>query len=515
MLEKFIKKLNGYYKRNDHITNDRTVDSSTAVSKNIKKNMKVIAPLIAKNNDIVTREFMAGERRAVLYYVDGLASRDTISDFIMRTLMDEQEGEKNFKSMDTVLDKVLVCGEVSKVNTIKEAIDGFLKADLALFIDGFSEALVINTKGFERRSIQDPQTDSVIRGPREAFVESMRSNTALLRRRIRSTNLVMESVSAGRNTKTDITLAYLEDTVKDGLVEEIKKRISKINIDGIIDSGYIEQFISDHPNSVFPTMGYTEKPDIAAAKILEGRVAIIVDGSPFVLTAPALFAESFQSPEDYYNNPVYASVLRIIRYLSFFISIFALPIYVAVVSYHYELIPMSMLLSIAAAEEGTPFSTPAEAFIMILVFEILKEAGVRMPKPVGQAVSIVGALVIGETAVSAGIIGAPMVIAVALTALTAFVVPMQTNSVVILRYIMLFLATLMGGVGIVAGGIGILLYLSGLNSFGTFYFEPIASFHLEDMKDIFIRAPLKTMLTRPVETTDKNPRRQIFYREDI
>jgi len=515
MLEKFIKKLNRYDERKDHITSDRSIGEGVAVSRKLKKNMEIIAPLISKNNDIVTRRFCAGQRRAVLYYVDGLASRDTISDFIMRGLMDSNEEGKNFDTIDGILDFVLVCGEVQKVSEIKDAVDGFLKADLALFIDGFCEALVINTKGFERRSISDPQTDSVIRGPREGFTESMRTNTSLLRRRIRTTNLVMESMTAGRNTKTDITLAYLEDTVKIEVLQEIRARISKINFDAILDSGYIEQFISDRPNSVFSTMAYTEKPDIAAAKILEGRVCIIVDGSPFVLTVPTLFAESFQSPEDYYISPVYASLLRIIRYLSFIISILALPVYVAVVSFHYEILPLPMLLSVAASEEGTPFSTPVEAFVMILVFEILKEAGVRMPKPVGQAVSIVGALVLGETAVSAGIIGAPMVIAVALTALTAFVIPMQMNAVTVLRYIMLLLATFFGGVGIVVGCIGTLLYLSRVTSFGVPYLAPVAPLSVADMKDTFVRLPLKSFLTRPLETTEQNPRRQTYYGEDL
>ena len=515
MLEHFIKKLNGYYRRHDNIETNREISKNVPVSKSIKENMKLISPLIKGSNDIVERQFQAGGRKVVFYYVDGLSSRDTISDFIMRGLMDDGENKKHFKTIDAVLDFVLVCGEVTKVKTVKEAIDGFLKADLALFMEGFSEALVINAKGFERRSISDPQTDSVIRGPREGFTESMRTNTSLLRRRIRTTNLVMESVSAGVSSKTDITLAYLENTVKKDVLKEIKKRISKINFDAILDSGYIEQFIADRPNSIFPTMGYTEKPDIAAAKILEGRVCIIVDGSPFVLTAPSVFSESFQSPEDYYINPVYASMLRILRYFSFFISVFALPVYVAAASFHYELLPLSMLLSVAASEEGTPLSTPWEAFIMLIVFEILKEAGVRMPKPVGQAVSIVGALVLGETAVSAGIIGAPMVIAVAITALTAFVIPTQINAVTVLRFIMLVFATLFGGVGLTVGGIGIILYLSRIDSFGIPYLTPVAPFRLPDMKDTFVRMPIKTFLTRPTGTTKQNPIRQTYYGEDL
>lgn len=512
MFEKLIKKINRYDERQDSVKTDRILKENVPVSKNLDKNNETLKLLTSKNNDVVIRHFCAGSRDATLYYIDGLTSRDTISDFIMRGLMDGNEEGKNFKTMEDILNYVLVCGEVSRVKTLNEATLGFLKADLTLFIDGFAEALVINAKGFERRSISDPQTDSVVRGPREAFVESMRSNTALLRRRIRSTAFVIESIYAGRNTKTDISLAYLENVASEALVEEIKRRISKINIDAIIDSGYVEQFISDNPASPFPNMGFTEKPDIAAAKILEGRVAIIVDGSPFVLTAPMLFAESFQSPEDYYSSPLYGSIMRIVRYISFFLSIFALPIYVAVTTFHQEIIPLPTLLTIAASEEGTPFKTPVEAFIMILIFEILKEAGVRMPKPVGQAVSIVGALVIGETAVSAGIIGAPMVIAVAITALTAFVVPTQMNAVVFFRYVMLFLATVMGGAGLTLGAVGMLLYLSKIRSFGEEYLAPIAPFRLSDMKDTFVRAPIKALLTRPFETSKKNPRRQAFYK---
>lgn len=511
MFEKLIKRINGYNERRKDEVFPKEIGEDVKISNKLSENNKILEPLLKKNNDMVIRHFCAGNRKATLYYVDGLTSRDTISDFIMRGLMDGNEDTKNFKNMEDILDFVLVCGEVSRVKTLKEATEGFLKADLTLFIDGFSEALIINAKGFERRSISDPQTDSVVRGPREAFVESMRSNTALLRRRIRSTSFVMESMKAGRNTKTDITLAYLENVADEELLEKIRRRISKIDIDAIVDSGYIEQFISDNPLSPFQTMGFTEKPDIAAAKILEGRVAIIVDGSPFVLTAPMLFAESFQSPEDYYTSPIYGSIMRIIRYVSFFLSIFALPIYVAITTFHREILPLPTLLSIAAAEEGTPFKTSTEAFIMILIFEILKEAGVRMPKPVGQAVSIVGALVIGETAVSAGIIGAPMVIAVALTALTAFVVPTQMNAVVFFRYLMLFMASFMGGVGLTLGAVFIIVYLSKLKSFGADYLSPLAPFSLAGMKDMFVRAPIRTLLTRPRETSGKNPVRQVFY----
>ena len=262
--------------------------------------------------------------------------------------------------------------------------------------------------------------------------------------------------------------------------------------------------------SIFSTVSYTEKPDIAAGKILEGRVAVIVDGSPFVLTAPSLFVENFISPEDYYIAPIAATMIRFIRYLSYFISILCLPAYVAFTTFHQELIPTAFLYTMAAAEAGTPFPSFFEAFLMIVLFEILKESGVRLPKPVGQAVSIVGALVIGESTVSAGIIGAPMVIAVALTAVSAFVIPNQANTIVILRYVLLILGGTLGGFGIVMGLLAVYIHLSSLKSFGVPYLAPYAPLRTPDLKDSIVKMPVWAMLTRPTTFAHRNPRRQKF-----
>jgi spore germination protein KA len=357
--------------------------------------------------------------------------------------------------------------------------------------------MIINSKGWEKRSVTEPGSEAVVRGPRESFVENLRTNTSLIRRKIKNSALIVESMIIGRKTRTNISIAYINGVAKPELISEVKRRLKGIRTDSILESGYIEQFIEDAPGSVFATIGYTEKPDVAAAKILEGRVAILVDGTPFVLTAPFVLLESFQAAEDYYFRPYFATMTRIIRIIGFFITIMAPALYVAATTYHQELIPTSLLITFAQAREGVPFPAFVESLIMIITFEILREAGIRLPRPVGQALSIVGAFVIGESAVSAGIIGAPMVIVVAITAVSGFLVPAQNNSVVALRYIMLILGAALGGFGITLGLIGALVHMSSLESFGYPYLSPMSPFDVEDSKDSVIRAPLWLMISRP------------------
>ncbi len=330
----------------------------------------------------------------------------------------------------------------------------------------------------------------------------------MLRRRIKSPDFVLESMTLGDRTRTENCIAYLDGVADPGLIEEIRKRLNRIHTGSILESGYIEQFIEDAPYSIFSTVGNSEKPDKVAAKLLEGRAAILVDGSPFVLTVPMLFVESFQASEDYYSRFYIASLVRLTRYTAFFLSILAPALYVALTTFHQELIPTPLLLTMAAAREGIPFPAVLEAGIMIVAFEILREAGLRLPRPVGQAISIVGALVIGESAVSAGLIGAPMVIVVSITAVSSFVVPPQADAGAVMRYVLLGLAGAMGGFGIAIGLFTIFIHLASLRSFGTPYLSPLAPFEAQGMKDALIRAPLWTMHKRPKDIGGQNPVRQ-------
>ncbi len=291
---------------------------------------------------------------------------------------------------------------------------------------------------------------------------------------------------------------------------EVERRLSNIDTDAILAAGYIEQYIEDAPQSVFQTVWYSEKPDAVAAQLLEGRVAILVDGTPFVLTVPMLFLENFQTTEDYTTRTPSATSLRILRFTSFLISLFAPSLYVALTTFHQELIPSSLLFTMTAAGEGVPFPAVVEVGIMMLTFDILREAGVRMPRPVGQAMSIVGALVMGQAAVQAGIVGAPVVIVVAIAAVASFVVPFVTDALTLLRWALLPLAAVMGSFGVTLGTFAILVHLAALKSFSTNYLAPFAPFQDEGVKDSVIRAPLWSMKTRPRALKPEDLKRQNF-----
>jgi spore germination protein KA len=486
-----------------------------AVSDNLQQNLNQIRHIFGPNEDVIIREFSFGQKnrmKAGLVFIDGLIDAETINKSVIHPLMYDsrfrQEMTTEPFNMDTLLFTMLSVGDIRESDDLMEAVDGCLAGDAVFFADGFHKALVISCKGYETRSITEPQTESVIRGPREGFTENLRTNTALLRRKIRNAALTMETTTLGKRTGTAICLAYLKGVASPTLIEEIKNRLKDIDTDSILESGYIEQYIEDAPFSVFATVGSTEKPDVAAAKILEGRAAILVDGTPFVLTAPMLFVENFQMAEDYYTRILFSSLVRIVRFSAYAISLLAPAIYVALTTFHQELIPTALLFTMIAAREGIPFPAVLEAGLMVVAFEILKEAGIRLPRPVGQAISIVGALIMGEAAVSAGLIGAPMVIVIAITAVASFAVPNNIENLAILRLIFLVLASAMGGVGIMIGLLGMLIHLSSLQSFGTPYLSPIAPYSPGGIKDTFIRWPLWAMVTRPLGIAHSDVRRR-------
>jgi spore germination protein KA len=476
-----------------------------SLSFKLQQNLEMLKRIFGESRDIIYREFAFGRNKkieAALIYVEGMSEKFIINDVIMKTLMydnvlTDMEERMDISQLHTIKTNMLSAGNIGQVKSMDEVIDGCLSGDTVLLIEGCNEALVINTRTWERRSIQEPKTEAVVRGPREGFSETLSTNMTLLRRKIKNPNFVFETMRIGKQTKTSVCIAYLKGVVNTKLIDEIKLRLNRINTDAILESGYIEQFIEDSPYSIFPTIGNSEKPDAAAAKILEGRVAILVDGTPFVLTAPMLFIEGFQNSEDYYSRTYFSSILRILRFLAFSISVLAPALYVMLSIFHQELIPTTLLFTMAANREGVPFPAIMEAALMLSTYEILREAGVRLPRPVGQAVSIVGALVIGEAAVSAGLVGALMVIVVSVTAVSSFVVPVYTDVISILRVIFLLLVGALGIFGLAVGFLGVLIHLSSLRSFGAPYLSPLAPLSKGDLEDTFIRTPIWKMNTRP------------------
>jgi len=474
--------------------------SQSKISLNLKENLNNLKNILGPSDDIIMREFAFGKKAqisAALIYIDGMIDKTLVNESIIRPLMYDSrssfaEESLEVKNIDIIKRSMLSVGEVKQVTTFDEVVESCLSGDTILLINGAQEALIISSRGWESRGVEDPKTESIVRGPREGFSESLRTNTTLLRRKLKTPDLTMETMTIGRKSKTDVCLVYLKGVVNPQLIKEARQRLTRIDTDGILESGYIEQFIEDAPFSIFSTIGNSERPDAVAAKILEGRAAVLVDGSPFVLTVPMVFIESFQSSEDYYSRPYYASIVRVIRFIAF----------------HQELLPTPLLFTVAAAVEGTPFPAMIEIIAMGVIFEILREAGIRLPRPVGQAISIVGALVVGESAVSAGLIGEPVVIVIALTAVSGFAVPAQTDSGAILRFVFVILAGTMGGVGVIVGLLGVLIHLASLRSFGTPYLSPLAPLSPYDLKDVFIRVPTWAMITRPRTIGWKNSQRE-------
>ena len=480
-------------------------------------NLAALSKCLGNSPDVIIREFSIGSKeefKGAIIYIDGLVDKAQIDRDILAPLMVDTrkiEAEvSNQAVLSLIQNKLLPIGEVNTKITVSAVIESVLAGDTALLIDGATEALVLSTVGWEKRAIEEPASEVVVRGPREGFTETLRTNTALLRRKIRNSNLTFEVMSIGKQTMTDVCIAYIKGVADDSLIGEIKRRLTRIKTDSILESGYIEEFIEDAPFSVFPTVGRSERPDAVAGKILEGRAAILVAGTPFVLTVPMLFIETFQSPEDYYARAYYGSLVRWIRYIAFGLSLLMPAIYVALMAFHQELIPTPLLVTLAAAREGLPFPVVFEALGMGLLFEILREAGIRLPRPVGQAVSIVGALVIGQAVVTAGLVGAPMVIVVASTAIASFVIPTLSDLTALLRIILTILAGMFGAFGIIIGLLALLIHLASLRSFGTPYLAPVVPFFGSDLKDVIVRAPWWAMLLRPHNMGGDDPERQEF-----
>lgn len=457
-------------------------------------------------SDVVFREITFGQTElGFIVYIEGLANTADISDFALRPLIEsklrEASGQLNAD--------VLANSELQDVTELKKAADAVLEGNAVLFIDGYAEAFLLKVKGGVRRGVQEPETEAVIRGPREGFTENIRTNTALVRFRIKSPDLKMLTYQLGEKTKTSVVIAYMEGIAQPSVIKELKRRIESIEIDGVLESGYIEELIEDVPYSPFPQLQYSERPDTTAAQLLEGNFAIFVDGTPFVMIGPVVFAQFLQASEDYYERFMISTMVRWLRLMFLFLALFLPALYIATITFHQDMLPSTLILSIAAARESIPFPALIEAMIMEIAFEALREAGIRLPKTVGQAVSILGALVIGQAAVEAGIVSAPIVIIVAVTGIASFTIPRfnMAISIRMLRFPLMILAGLFGLFGIILGTLWIAVHLCHLRSFGVPYLSGFAPYMRGENKDIFVRVPWWKMIYRPRSMSYQNNRR--------
>ncbi|MDF2628481.1 MAG: gerKA2 [Symbiobacteriaceae bacterium] len=384
----------------------------------------------------------------------------------------------------------------TKVDQLARAL---LDGNAVLLLAGAARALTLAAEGWPIRTIEEPKTEGVIRGPRQGFTEAIFTNTALIRSRIRNERLRFETTRIGELTGTRVTIAYIAGLCQPTLLDEVRQRLGRIKVDAILESCNIEELIEDTTWTVFPLVKATERPDVVCASLLEGRIAILTDGTPFALSVPTTFNEMMQSPEDYFERFPIVLLIRVLRWLFASIALLGPAFYVAFTTFHQEMLPHPLLLSILNAREGVPFPAVIEALMMEIAFEALREAGIRMPKQIGQAISIVGALVIGQAAVQAGLISAPMVIVVSLTGLASFVVPKFSEAVSLrlLRFVMLITAGTFGAFGLTLAVLCILVHLISLRSFGAPYYAPMAPLIPDDLDDHILRAPLWMNRKRP------------------
>lgn len=483
--------------------------SNIKLVNSLDENISIIKNIFINDRTLIYRELLFGAPtsiRCMIVYIDGMASYEVINESVIKPILLSNISDiSNINIIDILMQKVILTGDNKRTNNVDIIVNGIIYGKTMLFIEGLDEVISINTIGWKTRSISEPQAETIVRGPREGFTESLNLNLSLIRRRAINPNLKFEFMRLGKQTKTQICVCYIEGIALEPIHEELLKRLNDIDIDGILDSGYIEEMIKDAPYSPFRTVINTERPDVVVGKMLEGRFAIFCDGSPIALTLPSVFVEVFQSNEDYYDNFLYSSFVRGLRWLCFFLGTSVPAIYVAIVTFHQELLPTQLLISIYSARKGVPFPSIVEAMGMMLIFEILREAGLRMPKNVGGAISIVGALVLGDAAVNAKLASAPIVMITAITGLTTIMLP-QVLGIIEIRIIFLLLSSFLGLYGYFFGVMGLVLHMMSLRSFGIPYMLNMPAFTAQDIKDTLIRAPWWNMYLRPKMFT-KNTKR--------
>lgn len=468
-----------------------------------------VKELLSNSSDVVFREFfLQGKERipCILAAVDGLVDKNQLDMYILKPLMVDLAGHPEVAQMtltnvvDSTLQNLLPGLELKKISKMGEALNAILSGDAVIFFGDSTEALVFGARGWEKRAVSEPSTEAVVKGPHEGFGETLRINTSLLRRKIKHPALRIISLKLGNLTSTDLVVTYMDKIAKPDIVAEVLRRLGSINIDSVLGNGYIEDMIEDNPYSPFPQIAYTERPDVLAGKLLEGQVGIILDGTPIVLMVPATFTGFISVNEDYYERPLSLLLFRFVRYLGAFIALLAPSIYIAVTTFHQEIIPTNLLVSIISGRKGVPFPALLEALTMLVILEILQEAGLRLPKPIGQTIGIVGALIIGDAAVKAGLVSPLMVIVVGLTAVSNYAIPYYDFSLAIrlIRFPFMILAGALGFFGVSVGLYILAIHLLGLRSFGVPYLSPISPLHIRAMlQDTFVRAPRWAMKSRP------------------
>jgi len=472
------------------------------IGKDLLKNEKILKALLC-SDDVIFFEFTAGSKNALAVYVDSITDKETLGLQVIFPLKNANVSQSVKK-----LTKTITCANVKTVTEIKEAANEVLNGSTVILIDGKAGGFAADVKKFDVRAIAEPPTELAIRGPRNGFIESIKTNLSLVRRYLKTTALKIETTEIGKYSSTTVAIMSIDGITDPSLVKKIKNKLENVKIDGIPDSSYVSKILYERKNSLFKQVGSTERPDVLIERMLEGRIGILVDGSPFALTLPYLLIEDFQTAEDYYISHYRANLVRALRVLAIFLSVFLPGLFVAAQLFHLQLIPLNFLLTIVNSIKGIPLSPSLEMFFLLLIFEILNETSIRMPKYVGMALAVVGALVLGETAVNAGLVSTPAVLIMAMSGISIYTVPELTETTSILRFIVLLIAGSIGGYGIVLTEAFLTCYLCASENYGVPYVAPYSPLILNDLQDGIYMSDVTSMPLRPQALNAKNKRRQ-------
>ena len=458
----------------------------------IKDNQHYLKESFYQTEDLKFRHLTIQNVPCLLCYLDPLVDEEKLQKTIMKPLL-----ERN----DLNISNIVTAKEIRISKNLMEAVTGLTKGFVVMLMEGYQKFYLFEAFAADTRSVAEPLNEQVVRGSHEGFVENIMQNLQMIRRRIENPNLVVRFFKVGKTTDTKLAIVYIQNLVNPDLIAEVEKRITAIKTDSVQTPGYVEEFIEDSPFSPFPQLLSTERPDRTTAHVIEGRIALLMEGSPSTLIMPVSFFAFYQSPEDYNSRWYIGSVLRMIRVTSFIFALGLPSVYIATVSFHSEILPAELILNIKSSLENVPFPPLLEALIMQVTLELLREAAIRLPSPIAQTIGIVGGLVIGTAIVEANLVSNMMIIVVALTAISSFAVPSyeMSMSIRLLGFPLMLLSASFGFIGLVFGLSAILIHLCGLETFGTPYFSPLGPFRFNELKDSIIRLPRWLLGKRPVD----------------
>ncbi|MDD6175991.1 MAG: spore germination protein [Firmicutes bacterium] len=464
------------------------------ISASLTENLAYLRGAFAETSDLVVRRIVIGGRECALINMEGLISQQAYAQGVLDPIMKgDYEGLTAEEQFERIRDSIVALSDQMQLNNFDEVFGLIMSGFAVILLDGVACGLSVGMQGYSFRSVSEPATEAMQRGSREGFVEVIRINLSMVRRRMKTPDLRFEMMQVGTRSKTDVALCYLNGVVSQEILQKVRARLQACPLETVLESGYLQPFLDDRPLSLFTGVGLSERPDTVCGKITEGRIAVFVDGTPMVLIVPYLFVENFQSFDDYADRPYFAAFTRWMKYLAFLIATLLPGLFVAIGTFHPALFPTPMLYNLVSSEASQPFSLMLEALVIHFIYELMREAGLRLPKPIGHAVGIIGGLVIGDAAVQAGLIGAPMIMVVALTAMSSFVIPQLYEPVAVLRFAFIVIGGCFTFFGLVLAFAAVLVNLCAVGPYGVPYTAPLSPLRWRSLRDVLVRQGWKRL----------------------